>query len=87
MMDLLHRELSRIRLENEAMVQQIVGLTKELQEAKDTQAETLLLRRQRVQMFRTISARAMEAARRLGIQGLGQPPAPEDDRMFLHFFG
>jgi hypothetical protein len=38
-----------------------VGLTKEHQEAKDAQEETLLLRRQRVQMFRTISARAMEA--------------------------
>jgi hypothetical protein len=37
-------------------------------------------------MFRDISARAMEAARRLGIQGLGLPPAPEDDGAFLHFF-
>jgi hypothetical protein len=48
-------------LENKSMVQQIVGLTKEHQEAKDAQEETLLLRRQRVQMFRTISARTMEA--------------------------
>jgi hypothetical protein len=69
------------------MVQQIVGLTKELQEAKDTQAETLLLRRQRVQMFCTISARAMEVAWCLGVQGLSQPHAPKDDRVFLHFFG
>jgi septal ring factor EnvC (AmiA/AmiB activator) len=30
MMGVLHHELSRIKLENEAMVQQIVGLTKEL---------------------------------------------------------
>jgi septal ring factor EnvC (AmiA/AmiB activator) len=30
MMDVLHHDLSRIKLENEAMVQQIVGLTKEL---------------------------------------------------------
>jgi hypothetical protein len=44
-----------------------VGLAKELQEAKDTLAETLLLRRQRVQMFRTISARTMEVARCLGV--------------------
>jgi hypothetical protein len=83
----LHRNLPQSKLENEAMVQQIVGLTKELHEAKDTQAEALLLWRQRVQMFRYISARAMEAARRLGIQGLSLPPAPEDDGAFLHFFG
>jgi hypothetical protein len=36
MMGMLHHELSWNKLENEAMVQQIVGLTKELQEAKDT---------------------------------------------------
>jgi septal ring factor EnvC (AmiA/AmiB activator) len=30
MMDMLHHELSQIKLENEAMVQQIMGLTKEL---------------------------------------------------------
>jgi hypothetical protein len=36
----------RIGLENEAMVQQIVGLTKELRETKDAQAETMLLRKQ-----------------------------------------
>jgi hypothetical protein len=86
--DALHHELPQIKLENEAMVQQIMGLTKELQEAKDTQAKALLLlRRQRVQMFRDISAHAMEAALRLGVQGLSQPPAPEDDGAFLHFFG
>jgi hypothetical protein len=36
MLDELHSELMQIGLENEAMVQQIVGFTKELQEAKDT---------------------------------------------------
>jgi hypothetical protein len=32
------------------------------------------------------AARAMEAARRLGVQGLSQPPAPEDDGALLFFF-
>jgi hypothetical protein len=77
-LDELHRELTWIGLENEAMVQQILGLA--------TQAKTLLLRRQWVQMFCTISARTMLAARHLGVQGLSQPPAPEDDWAFLHFF-
>jgi hypothetical protein len=38
-------------------------------------------------MFLTISANAMEAARRLGVQDLSQPPALVDDGTFLHFFG
>jgi hypothetical protein len=69
------------------MVQQIVGLTNELQEAKDSQEEALLLRRQRVQMFNDIFVCVMEAARRLGTEGLSLPPAPEDDGAILHFFG
>jgi hypothetical protein len=63
----LQREMSRIGEENEAMVQQIVGLTKELQEAKVSQEEALL-RRQWVQMFRDISARVMEEVRRLALR-------------------
>jgi hypothetical protein len=60
-LDDLQGEMKRIKLENEAMVQQIVGLTKKLWESKDAQEETLLLWRQHVQMFCTISTRAMEA--------------------------
>jgi hypothetical protein len=38
-------------------------------------------------MFHTIYARALEAVQRLGLQGLSQPPAHEDDGAFLHVFG
>jgi hypothetical protein len=51
------------------MVHQIVGLTKGLQEAKDSGEEARMLRRQRVQMFRGFSAHLMEVTRRLGIKG------------------
>jgi hypothetical protein len=68
------------------MVQQIVGLTDELQEARDSEEEARLLRRKHVQMFHEVSARIMEAARRLGIEGLSLPPAPEDDGAILRFF-
>jgi hypothetical protein len=37
-------------------------------------------------MFREVSARIMEVTRRLGIEGLIQPPAPEDDGAILRFF-
>jgi hypothetical protein len=37
-------------------------------------------------MFREVFARVMEAARRLGIEGLNLPPAPEDDGAILRFF-
>jgi hypothetical protein len=40
-----------------------------------------------MQMFRGFSARLMEATRRLGIEGLVLPSAPEDDGAILHFFG
>jgi septal ring factor EnvC (AmiA/AmiB activator) len=85
-MNALKRKTSQIEEENKAMVQQIVGLTKELQEARDSEEEARLLRRQRVQMFREVSACVMEAARRLGIEGLSLPPAPEDDGAILRFF-
>jgi hypothetical protein len=86
-MGALQRETSRIGEKNELTVQQIVGLTNELQEAKDSQEEALLLRRQRVQMFNDIFVPVMEAAQRLGTKGLSLPPAPEDDGAILHFFG
>jgi hypothetical protein len=68
------------------MVQQIMGLTKELQEARDSEEEARLLRRRRVQMFREVSGCVMEVAQRLGIEGLILPPAPEDDGAILCFF-
>jgi hypothetical protein len=45
MMHVLQRETSRIEEENEVMVQQIMGLTKELQESRDFEEEAWLLRR------------------------------------------
>jgi hypothetical protein len=41
---------------------------------------------QRVQMFRRFSARLMETAHRLGINGLNLPTIPKDDGSILHFF-
>jgi hypothetical protein len=38
-------------------------------------------------MFRGFSAHLMEAMRRLGIDGLNLPSAPEDDGSIVHFFG
>jgi hypothetical protein len=64
-----------------------VDLTKGLQEAKDSKEEARMLRRQRMQMFHGFSARLTEATRRLGIDGLHLPSAPEDDGLILHFFG
>jgi hypothetical protein len=45
-----------------------------------------MLRRQHAQMFRGFSAHLMEAAHRLGIDGLNLPTIPEDDILILHFF-
>jgi hypothetical protein len=45
-----------------------------------------MLHRQRVQMFCGFSARLMEAAHRLGIEGLNLPTVPKDDGSILHFF-
>jgi hypothetical protein len=39
-----------------------------------------------MQMFRGFSARLMEAAHRLGIDGLNLPTILEDDGSILHFF-
>jgi hypothetical protein len=68
------------------MVHQIVELSRELQEARDSEAEARVLHRQRVQMFRGFLARVMEAAHRLGIHGLTLPTVPEDDGSIIHFF-
>jgi hypothetical protein len=84
--DTLWRDVSRLEEENTAMVLQILELTRELQEARDSEAEACMLRRQRVQMFRGFSACLMEAAHRLGIDGLNLPTIPEDDGSILHFF-
>jgi hypothetical protein len=72
--------------ENSAMVHQILELSRELQEARDSEAEARMLRRQRVQMFHRFSAQVMEAAHRLGIHGLTLPTVPEDDGSIIHFF-
>jgi hypothetical protein len=61
-------------------------ISRELQEARDSEAEACMLRRQHVQMFRGFSARIMEAAKRLGIEGLNLPTILEDDGSILHFF-
>jgi hypothetical protein len=76
----------RLEEENTVMVQPIVEISRELQEARDSKAEARILHRQRVQMFRGFSARIMEAANRLGIEGLTLPTIPEDDGSILHFF-
>jgi septal ring factor EnvC (AmiA/AmiB activator) len=87
MMSVLQRDISRLEEENEAMVQQIVDITKRLQKAKDSEEEACTLCRQRVQIFRGFSACLMEAAQRLGIDGLNLPSVPEDNGSILHFFG
>jgi hypothetical protein len=63
-----------------------VEVSRELQEARDSEAEARVLRRQRVQMFRGFSARVMAAAHRLGIHGLNLPTIPEDDGSIMLFF-
>jgi hypothetical protein len=68
------------------MVLQVVEISRELQEARDSEAEARMLRRQRVQMFRGFSARVMVVAHRLGIHGLNLPTVPEDDGSVMLFF-
>jgi acetolactate synthase regulatory subunit len=63
-----------------------VETSRELQEARDSEEEAHVLRRQRVQMFRGFSARVMAAAHRLGIHGLNLPTVPEDDGSIMLFF-
>jgi hypothetical protein len=84
--DMLRLDVLRLEKENAAMVLWIVEISRELQEPRDSKAEARMLRRQRVQMFRGFSARLMEAAHRLGIDGLNLPTIPKDDRSILHFF-
>jgi hypothetical protein len=82
----LRCDMQRLEEENSVMVQQIVEISRELQEARDSEAEACMLRRQRVQMFRGFSARIMEAAHPLGIHGLNLPTIPEDDGSIILFF-
>jgi hypothetical protein len=86
LIDTLRRDVTRLEEKNAAMVLQIVELTRELQEARDSEAEARMLRRQRMQMFRRFLVRLMEAAHRLGIDELNLPTIPEDDGSILHFF-
>jgi acetolactate synthase regulatory subunit len=82
----LWRDVQRLEEENSAMVLQVVEIFRELQEARDSEAEARMLRRQRVQMFRGFLARIMAAVNRLGIHGLNLPTVPEDDRSIMLFF-
>jgi chromosome segregation ATPase len=82
----LRGDVRRLEEENSAMVHQIVELSRELQEARDSEAEARVLHRQCMQMFCGFSARVMEAAHRLGIHGLTLPTIPEDDGSIIHFF-
>jgi hypothetical protein len=82
----LRRVMQRLEEENSATALQVVEISRELQEARDTEAEARVLRRQRVQMFRGFSARVMAAAHRLGIHGLNLPTVPEDDGSIMLFF-
>jgi acetolactate synthase regulatory subunit len=68
------------------MALQVVEVSRELQEARDAEAEARVLRRQRVQMFRGFSARVMAAAHCLGIHGLNLPTVTEDDGSIMLFF-
>jgi septal ring factor EnvC (AmiA/AmiB activator) len=82
----LRRDVQRLEEENSASVLQVVEISRELQEARDSKAEARVLRRQHVQMFRGFSARVMAAAHRVGIHGLNLPTVPEDDGSIMLFF-
>jgi hypothetical protein len=82
----LRHDVQRLEEENLASVLQGVETSRELQEARDSEEEARVLRRQQVQMFRGFSARVMAAAHRLGIHGLNLPTVPEDDGSILLFF-
>jgi hypothetical protein len=86
MINTLRCDALRLEEENTVMVQQIVEISQELQEARDSEAEARMLHRQRVQMFRGFSACIMEVVNRLGIEGLNLPTIPEDDMSILDFF-
>jgi hypothetical protein len=82
----LRRDVQRLEEENSATVLQVVEISRELQEARESEAEACLLRRQRMQMFRGFSACVMTAAHCLGIHGLNLPTVPEDDGQIMLFF-
>jgi hypothetical protein len=82
----LWRDMQRLEVENSATALQVVEVSREFQEARDSEAEARMLWRQRVQMFRGFSARVMAAAHRLGIHGLNLPTVPEDDGSIMLFF-
>jgi hypothetical protein len=82
----LQHDMQRLEEENSASALEVVEISRELQEARDSEAEARLLCRQRVQMFRGFSARVMAAAHRLGIHGLNLPTVPEDDGSIMLFF-
>jgi hypothetical protein len=82
----LQGDVRRLEEESSTMVQQIVEISRELQEARDSEAEAGVLHRQHVQMFHGFSARVMAAAHRLGIHGLNLPTVPKDDGSMMLFF-
>jgi chromosome segregation ATPase len=82
----LQGDVGRLEEESSAMVQQIMEISRELQEARDSEAKARMPHRQRVQMFREFSAGIMEAAHRLGIHKLNLPTIPEDDGSIILFF-
>jgi hypothetical protein len=84
--DSLRRDVQRLEEENSMSVLQVVEISRELQEARDSEAEARMLRRQHVQMFCGFSARVMAAAHRLGIHGLNLPTVPKDDGSVMLFF-
>jgi hypothetical protein len=83
---LLRRYVQRLEEKNSASALQVVEISRELQEARDSEAEARLLRRQRVQMFRRFLARVIAVAHLLGIHGLNLPTVPEDDGSVMLFF-
>jgi hypothetical protein len=82
----LQRDMQRFEEENSASVLQVVEISRELHEARDSKAEARVLQRQRVQMFHGFSARIMAAAHRLVIHGLNLPTVLEDDGSIMLFF-
>jgi hypothetical protein len=82
----LHCDVQRLEEENSVSVLQVVEISRELQEARDSEAEARMSRRQHVQMFHGFSARVMAAAHRLGIHRLNLPTVPEDDGSVMLFF-
>jgi hypothetical protein len=84
--NLLQHDVQRLEEENSAMVLQVVEISRELQEARDSEAEACMQRRQCMQMFHGFSASVMVVAHWLGIHGLDLPTIPEDDGLIMLFF-